>query len=258
MNDTPAKLGWQWVKQGFAMLRQQPSGLSTLFFGYMLLTTLLIVLPLIGPVAHTVLMPLFAIGFMTAAREIQAQRPVVPALLVAGFRGPAVKKLCLLGLVHLFAFFAAIGIGMMFANFDVLSKLTAAELQANPRLLQDANLIPAILIGAVIYIPALLVVSFAAPLVHWQGMGPGKALFYSFFAIKRTAGAFFVFAASLFAITFVTLQLLGAILGIGAVGFAVMRMVSVLLYGLAHCSLYLAYVHIFRPSETDQEVPGNP
>ena len=63
------------MKQGFGMLKKQPAGLSTLFFGYMLLTTLLLVVPLVGQIAHSVLMPVFAIGFMAATGHPSTARP---------------------------------------------------------------------------------------------------------------------------------------------------------------------------------------
>lgn len=246
MNHTPARSGWEWVKQGFGMLKKQPAGLSTLFFGYMLLTTLLLVVPLVGQVAHSVLMPVFAIGFMAAAREIGAGKPVMPSLLVAGFRGPALRKLCVLGVIHLLVFLAAGAIGvLLFANTDALRDATVADLQTNRQLVLDSGLVPTMLATAVLYIPALLVISLAAPLVHWDGMSPGKALFYSFFAIKRAAGAFFMFAISLFAITVAVLLLVRALFGFDTMGFALMRMLSEVLYGVAHCALYVAYAHIF-------------
>lgn len=234
------------------MLKKQPAGLSTLFFGYMLLTTLLLVVPLLGQVAHSVLMPVFAIGFMAAAREIGAGKPVTPGLLVAGFRGPALRKLCMLGVIHLLVFLAAGAIGvMLFANTDALRDATLAELQTNRQLVLESGLVPTMLATAVLYIPALLVISFAAPLVHWNGMGAGKALFYSFFAIKRAAGAFFMFAVSLFAITVLVLLLVRAVFGFGTMGFALMRMLSEVLYGVAHCALYVAYAHIFAAPPAD-------
>ena len=254
MNQIPARSGWEWVKQGFGMLKKQPAGLSTLFFGYMLLTTLLLVVPLVGQIAHSVLMPVFAIGFMTAAREIGAGKPVLPSLLVAGFRGPALRKLCVLGVIHLLVFLAAGAIGvLLFANTDALRDATLAELQTNRELVLESGLVPTMLATALLYIPALLVISFAAPLVQWNGMGPGKALFYSFFAIKRAAGAFFMFAVSLFVITVVVLLLVRALFGFGSIGFALMRMFSEVLYGVAHCALFVAYAHIFSapPGESD-------
>jgi len=234
------------------MLKKQPAGLSTLFFGYMLLTTLLLVVPLLGQIAHSVLMPVFAIGFMAAAREIGAGKPVTPGLLVAGFRGPALRKLCMLGVIHLLVFLAAGAIGvMLFANIDALRGATAAELQANPQLVLDSGLVPTMIATALLYIPALMVISFAAPLVHWNGMGTGKALFYSFFAIKRALGAFFVFGASLFTLTMVVVQLVSLLVGGSALGFGATMLVIFLLYGVGHCGLYAAYVHVFGAPPDD-------
>ncbi|TWI63616.1 hypothetical protein IP91_03587 [Pseudoduganella lurida] len=245
MNATPASMGWTWLKAGFSMLRRQPAGLSTLFFGYMLLTTLLSILPLLGQIAQIVLMPVFAVGFMSAARQIEAGLPVVPAMLGAGFRKPKFGRLCRLGAVNLGAFFLVVAIALLFADFDMLSKMTPADLQANPQLMQDAGLLPGLLVGCAIYIPVLFVISFAAPIVFWNEMATGKALFYSFFAIKRAAGAFFVFAVCLCVIAFVTMNLMRMVFGGGTLGFAMLQVVSVLLYGCAHCALYVAYAHIF-------------
>lgn len=259
MTQTPARSGWEWVKQGFGLLRKQPAGLSTLFFGYMLLTTLMAVVPFIGQIAHSVLMPVFAIGFMTAAREVGADRPVTPGLLLAGFRGPALRKLCMLGVLHMVVFLASVTIGtLLFANTDALRDASVADLQSNPQLLLDSGLVPTMLTTAALYVPALLVLSFAAPLVQWNGMGPGKALFYSFFAIKRTAGAFFMFVVSLFAITMLILLLVHALFGFGTVGFALMRMFSELLYGVAHCALYVAYTQIFSAPPADSGPAAKP
>jgi hypothetical protein len=252
-------MGWQWVKRGFGMLRKQPAGLAVLFFGYMLLSKLILLVPLLGQIAHSVLMPAFAIGFMSAAREVDAARPVVPGLLFAGFRGPALRRLCMLGVIHLVAFLAAGAIGvLLFANADALRDASVAELQTNHQLVLDSGLIPTMLTMAALYIPALLVISFAAPLVHWNGMSPGKALFYSFFAIKRAAGAFLLFAASLFAITLLVLMLVRALFGFESVGFALMRTFSEVLYGVAYCALYVAHAHIFPAPGADADPSVKP
>jgi hypothetical protein len=66
MEKQPAKVGWLWIKEGFAIFRRQPAELSTLFFGYMFLMLLMGIVPLIGQMLPMLLIPLFSVTFMQA------------------------------------------------------------------------------------------------------------------------------------------------------------------------------------------------
>jgi hypothetical protein len=258
MNQTPARMGWDWVKQAFGMLRKQPAGLTALFFGYMLVSMLLNIIPLLGAIAHSVLTPVFVIGFITAARDVEAGRMVLPRTLIAGFKEPAFGKLCKLGGLHVLAILAAVTVMMLFADTAVLKGKSPEDLQPSLALMQEVIRFPGLQIGFVLYVVMLLVITFAAPIVCWNTMGPGKGLFYSFFAIKRTAGAFFVLMLSLGAIAFGSMMVLRLLFGAGAVGQALMGMVSVLLYGIGHIALYFPYTHIFGPLPDNKTVPPAP
>ncbi len=258
MNPTPARMGWDWIRQGFGMLRKQPAGLTALFFGYMLLSMLLNILPLVGAIVHAVLTPVFVIGFLRAARDVEAGRMVLPRTLITGFREPAFGRLCKLGGLHILAILAAVTIMMLFADTDVLKGKSPDDLQPSLALMQEVIRFPGLQVGFFLYVAALLVITFAAPIVCWNGMGPGKGLFYSFFAIKRTAGAFLVFVLSLGAIAFGTMMVLRLVFGAGAVGQALMGMVSVLLFGIGHIALYFPYTHIFGPLPDDKAAPPAP
>lgn len=258
MNQTPASMGWEWVKQAFGMLRRQPAGLTALFFGYMLASMLLNFVPLLGAIAHAVLTPVFVIGFLAAARDVEAGRMVLPRTLLSGFREPAFRKLCKLGGVHILAILAAVIVMMLFADTSVLKGKAPEDLQPSLALMGEVIRFPGLQIGFALYVGTLLVITFAAPIVCWNGMGPGKGLFYSFFAIKRTAGAFLVLVLSLGAIAFVTMMALRLLFGAGAAGQTLMGLVSVLLYGVGHIALYFPYTHIFGAVPDEKARPPAP
>lgn len=245
MNNTPASAGWGWVKQGFALFRKQPGGLSTLFLAYMIVTALLSLVPLLGQVVQGVLLPVFSIGFMRAAQHIQQDRPVVPALLATGFQKPLLGRLCVLGAVHVVAAVVAAGALLLIANGEVLTQIAMGKAQPDPELLRDSGLFPGMLMALLVYVPAVTVLSFAVPLVYWSAMGPGKALFYAFFAAKRAFLAFVVFAFSLFTIMMFGSQLVLLVLGFNTFAVALLRVLFVLLFGVAHCALYAAYCEMF-------------
>ena len=66
MEKLPAKTGWIWIKEGFALFRKQPAEISTLFLAYMFAMLLLNVVPLLGRILPLVLVPVFAMSFMQA------------------------------------------------------------------------------------------------------------------------------------------------------------------------------------------------
>ncbi len=57
MEKLPAKTGWIWVKEGFALFHKQPAEISTLFLGYMFLMLLLNFIPVLGQILPLVLIP---------------------------------------------------------------------------------------------------------------------------------------------------------------------------------------------------------
>mgnify|MGYP000396763937 CR=1 FL=1 len=111
-----------------------------------------------------------------------------------------------------------------------------------------------ILLAIAMYVPAAMAFCFAAPLIYWKQVSLGKALFFSFFAVWRSLSAFIVFAATWFAISVVTSQLLAVIFGRTPLMMQLMMPLSMILTIIMHCSFYAAYRQIFGP--TDLAVPA--
>jgi len=97
--------------------------------------------------------------------------------------------------------------------------------------------------------------------VHWHGITPVKALFFSAIAFWRNLGAFVVFAAGwLFALVLVGLgfSVLFAILG-GGVSGTLMLPVTLLLISMMATSMYFTFRDSFHasPDEPPPALPGD-
>jgi hypothetical protein len=99
--------GARWLAAGWGMFRAAPLGWLVLVFAYLMATMLLSVFPLLGPVAVSVLVPAFSVGFMAASRAAARRQAVELPMLFAGFRERLPQQL-VLGVVYMLGFFGAI------------------------------------------------------------------------------------------------------------------------------------------------------
>lgn len=244
MEKLPPRTGWLWVKQGFGLFRQQPGGLATLFLGYMFCMLAAGFLPLLGMVLPVILVPVFSIAFMQACVDIEQGKRVMPQLLLTGFRKPVLPWLCALGLLYLLTAVLAIGVSALIDG-GVFWQLVTGQIDAKDAAASDTSVGSAILMTIVLYIPAAMSFCFAAPLVCWQNMSLGKALFFSFFAVLRALPAFITFAASWFAISVVLSQAVILVFGRSTLLMPVMLPLSIVMTVIMHCSFYASYRQIF-------------
>ncbi|MET3132351.1 hypothetical protein AAKU55_002623 [Oxalobacteraceae bacterium GrIS 1.11] len=244
MEKLPASTGWFWVKQGFGLFRQQPGGLSTLFLGYMFCMLLVSIVPMLGQVLPVILVPVFSIAFMQACCHIEQGKRVFPNLLLTGFRKPAFGALFGLGLLYILMALIAIGTSAL-VDDGLLWQLVTGQIDGQAEVLKNSNIGGAILLTIALYIPAAMGFCFAGPLIYWQKMSLGKALFFSFFAVLRSLKAFLVFAATWFCISVSASQILFMIFGRSEVAMQVMLPLSVIMTVIMHCSFYASYRHIF-------------
>ena len=109
--------------------------------------------------------------------------------------------------------------------------------------------------SALLYVPFSMAFWHAAPLAMWQGMGLFKAIFYSFFAVRRCGKAFLAYARGWIiigiALPAVISALLSLLLGKTAVTVMLLMPLSVILTIVMYCSFYPTYTQIFdRPEQT--------
>ncbi|MFT5643210.1 MAG: hypothetical protein ACI83P_000755 [Janthinobacterium sp.] len=244
MEKLPANTGWHWIKQGFGLFRKQPGALSALFVSYMFFMLIIGILPVLGQVLPVIMVPVFSMAFMQACLHIERSKAVFPTLLLTGFRKPVFPKLFGLGLLYLLVATIAVGASAL-VDGGIFWQLITGQIDGQSELIGDSNMGGAMLLAIAIYIPAAMAFCFAAPLIGWQKLSIGKAIFFSFFAVLRSAKAFVVFACAWFALSVVGSQIVMLLFGRSETAMMVMLPLSAMLTLVMHCSFYASYRQIF-------------
>ena len=247
-----ARQGIEWIRQGFALFRKQPAELSMLFLLYMLLMFALSIIPLIGQLLPLLLVPCFSMAFMQACVEIEAGRKARPNLLLTAFRSPALGTLLRLGVLYLLGAVLAVAASTL-VDGGVFWKLMSGQVRADEQELPVGDLPLAMIFSALIYVPFAMAFWHAAPLATWQKMGLFKAIFYSFFAVRRCGKAFLAYALGWIvvgiAVPAIISALLGLILGKAIVAIMLLMPLSVILTIVMYCSFYPTYLEVFEQPE---------
>ena len=254
MSATSARTGWEWLKQGVGLFRKQPAALTTLLFANILISIAISAVPLLGTVVAVVLMPSFSMAFMQACLTIEHGQRVTPAVWLTGFRKPAVIDLCKVGLVYLAITLVLRGLMHLLVGDDFWKQVTAPiDPKVGPTV--DPSDLFGMLCIVVLEIAGLMALCFAAPLTYWQKMGPGKAIFYSFFAVLGSVRAFLVLLLSWFGIFFGLCMMITLVFGGGSFGRVLIMWVIFLFILLMQCSIYAGYRQIFGIPELPAKRP---
>jgi hypothetical protein len=256
MNKLPAREGWNWVKQGFALFRKQPLGLAALFFGYLLLTIGLGLVPIVGKPLSYVLMPMFTVAFMQGCANAEQGKRVHPGLLLTGFRSPAFGSLIRLGLVYLALAMIAVAASTL-VDGGVWLQVVLRQIEPDSAEAKNSALGAAVLFTAFAQLTFFVLLAFTGPLVHWKRMGVGKAVFYSVVGIFGATKPFMVFALAWFGISAIIGQVVFLVFGRTALWQYMLVVVSLIYTIAAFCSFYAIYCRLFGAPETEA-VPVTP
>ena len=240
--------GWLWLKDGFTLFRKQPVELSTLFMSYFFLMVIVGIVPLLGQLLPLLLLPVFSLAFLRASAHVRAAERVHPRLLFEAFRSPVVKRLLVLGLLQLIAVSIALGASAL-VDGGLFWKILSGQVALDPKVVRGSNMGLAMLLSALVYVPASMAFWYAAPLVAWQRMEVGKAVFFSFFAVLRESRAFLVYGLGWAAVgvllpTFVSL-VLALLFNSPNLIIVVMMPFSLLLTVVLYASFYATYTDVF-------------
>jgi hypothetical protein len=248
MEKLPAATGWLWIRQGFSLFRKQPAELSTLFLSYMFLMMVITIIPLLGQLLPLVLVPVFSMAFMQACVQVEKGQRVYPNLLLTGFRSPAFKTLVILGVLNVLAAIMAIGASALVDGGVFWTVMTGSG-RVDAKTVQGSGITLAMLMAATLYTPAAMAFWFAAPLIAWQGMSLGKALFFSFHAVKRAGRAFLLYGLGWAGIgvllPLLLSTLLGQLTGSPLLMMIVLLPLSIVLTVVMYCSFYPTYATLF-------------
>jgi hypothetical protein len=252
MSTLPARTGWDWLKRGMGLFRKQPAALTTLLFASILLAIGISAVPIIGPIIVVVLIPSFSMAFMQACLMIDNGDRVTPAVLLTGFRKPVLGGLCKVGVIYLGVFLVLTLIALMITPESLRQLPGNIKLDPKDKLPFTLGDVAAVFGLLILETVSLLTLCFAAPLTYWKQMGPGKATFYSFFAVLRSARVFGVLLLSWFGIftliTFVVVNLFSTI----ALAQVVLMWLMFLFILFLQCAIYAGYRDIFgKPAGKD-------
>jgi hypothetical protein len=162
-------------------------------FAYWIIMTLASVVPFIGVAAASIMVPAFSVGFMAAARAASRRGPVELSLLFDGFRHQPKSQL-ILGVIYLMALGTLLSATTLVDDGALASWMLTGRRPAEEALQSD-DFLQALAVAALLYTPVLMAFWFAPPLAAWHGVGPIKALFFSFVACLLNWRPFLVYGA---------------------------------------------------------------
>lgn len=244
MNRLPANTGWLWITQGFALFRKQPAVLTMLLFANLLVSLTVSAVPLVGPMLAMVLIPSFSIAVMQACALIGQGQTVTPGVLLTGFRQPAFRRLCKLGLIYL-AIAVVLTLLMTLLVSPDLWKQLAAPIDARGKQTINASDLLTVMLIFLLQSVALMAMCFAAPLTYWQKMAPGKATFYSVFGVIGAIRPFMVMLLAWFGMFFGACILVTLLLGESKAGRIAIIWVMLQFMLLLQCAIFASYRQIF-------------
>lgn len=196
LNIVPARTGAQWMLAGVRTFFKRPLALIGLFFMFMATLSVLALIPYVGSVLAMVLVPATTVGLMAATREVDAGRfPLPPILFIALRQGPQrTRAMLMLGLLYAAAVMLVMGITALIDG-GRMAELTMGTGASAQDLMADRQLLVAMWVSTLLYLPVSLAFWHAPALVHWHAVPPLKSLFFSIVAVLRNTRAFLVYGA---------------------------------------------------------------
>ncbi len=256
--EVSTKTGYAWFRQGIWLFRRNPLAFITLFFTYLFAMTLISFVPIVGTLLPFIVIPGTAVGFMAACRDGVAGKPIMPTILLDGFRkyGSIVtRRLFMLGGLYLIAI-ALVFLSSVLVDDGTLFKLmfNAGAEKIEPKTLAASNTPLALLAACIVYIPVAMLFWFAPVLIAWHNVPPIKALFFSMISCWRNRGAFVLYGLLWFATAFgvsLGLSLLLQALNARTYAFAAMMPASIIITTMLYCSFYATYRGCFGVQELE-------
>lgn len=249
--------GARWLAEGWRLFRVAPLGWLALAFGYLMLSNLVMLVPVVGVAAFLVLYPAFSVGLMAVARAAAQRAPLQIGLLFDGFR-QGLRTQLILGAIYLAASIAIFGGTMLADQHDILRAVLSGR--RKPDELEAGDVLPPLAALAALYAPVLMAYWFAPPLAAWHAVSALKALFFSFAACLLNWRALLVYGVTTAAVTlaFTSGALLAAALlsTANVVPAALVLPLAIVLLPTLFASFYASYRDIFAPDERGQ--PSRP
>ena len=238
-----ADRGWQWIVEGFRMFRGQPLVWIALVVLLVVLSFAAALVPLLGPLAITLLTPVFFAGLMNACRNAdQGGEPEIGHLFSA-FKTHA-TPLVTVGGIYLVGNIVAAGVMFMIAGGASMPVMMGKG-GADPNAMRMAlgGLALGLVVGLAVFLPVLMAIWFAPLLIMFEDSPPVDAMKLSFSACLRNMVPFLIYGVAAMILFFIAA--LPLMLGL------------IVLMPVLVCSIYASYKDIFPP-EDDQGQTASP
>jgi uncharacterized membrane protein len=188
----PAARGWSWFADGWTLFKAAP----WLWIGITVVLVLILfamaLVPFVGAVAQSLLMPVFMGGVVAGCRAIEDGSGLQFNHLFEGFK-TRFGTLIAVGALYLAGFVAIMVVVMVIAGAGVVAMMVGG---AQPDVAQGGavmGLLLGVLIAVALSVPLLMAVWFAAPLVVFHELGAVEAMKQSFSGCLRNVVPFLVY-----------------------------------------------------------------
>jgi hypothetical protein len=272
LRTVPALAGWRWITRGWQLLKANPIHIHMAFFFFLGTLGVVSMIPFIGSVLASMLMPALYLGVMATIAQAEKTSSTQPATLLDALGSPfkrdtsgehqgqrsTFKRLATLGLVYTAAVFVMFAVYYFFdggAAFGAMMKGEAAAkvpldaAQASAAQMQLAGSLIGLLLC---YVPVSLAFWFTQQLVGWHGQSITKALFFSWLGCWRNKTAFAVYALAWVAI-FMTaafvMTTLSSLLGASSLVGIMITPITLFLMVWVFCSFYASYESLVQVLE---------
>jgi hypothetical protein len=251
LHRVPARTGALWVRQGIRTFLRQPLALAGLFFMFMLLVSVLSIVPVLGHALALALLPAATLGLMAATREAEGGKFPMPTILATAFQAgkDRIRSMLILGALYAVGSVIVMGLSALLAGGDLPAM--AGEGEITEEMLRQPGMLRGMLISLVLYVPLGLLFWHAPALVHWHGVSPAKSLFFSALACWTNKAALLVYLLTwggVFLAVSVVVAVLASALGGAQVLSVIVFPMAMLLSAMFFTSLYFTFRDSF---ETD-------
>ncbi len=253
----PARTGLVWVRLGVRAFWRQPMALSVLFFLCMACMSLATLVPIVGTVLALAMLPTSTLVMMVAAAEASQGRTPTPTLLLTAFRTgrERMRAMVVLGLLYAGCFLLVIALSALIDGGQFARVYLGAE-SLTQEIAESAAFEGAMWLSVLLYLPLSLLFWHAPGLVHWHGVAPVKALFFSIVACVRNLGAFAVYGlgwSGVFLGTGVVVSLVVTMISLAGMGQGVattiMVVTALVLAAMFFCSVVFSFRDCFEPPQ---------
>lgn len=257
--------GVLWVREGLQAFRRAPMAFFSLFMLFMAGMALLASLPLIGVPLAVALGPASTLAIMVASETVSRQgaMPAAPRIgqpaaplsarvfmaALAAVRGQA-RALALMGALYAVAVLLTGALASLLIG-DPMADAIGTDGNFKPEVVASGGFQVAMVLRMLVYVPVALAFWHAPALLHWHGVPPVKALFFSFVTCLRNLGAMIVFVlawAGVALLASLALALLASLLAsaAGALGVGAMVGGSFLLSAMFFASAWFSFRDCFQ------------